>query len=217
MWDDFGEAPAGCSVPTAESAPNTRDRASMISTGGIPRTQPSRSSAMDLAHAEGRVSGSSPGQGELSFHLHGFRQKKKGGFWQVFPGSTGNAWGHADPPARSCPAPLRRAAGSEAGRDRHGGHPWMASSHGQTALRGRRGPGVRPAPPAPPVPGLPRPVPAPALLAGLHAAVLGRQHAWGYPQAAKAASGPGNGLCTGPGCWDRRRTGIPGPVFLIKS
>lgn len=89
MWDDFGEAPAGCSVPTAESAPNTRDRASMISTGGIPRTQPSRSSAMDLAHAEGRVSGSSPGQGELSFHLHGFRQKKKGDFGRFSRGLRG--------------------------------------------------------------------------------------------------------------------------------
>lgn len=89
MWDDFGEAPAGCPVPTAESAPDTRDRASMISTGGIPRTQPSRSSAMDLAHAEGRVSGSSPGQGELSFHLHGFRQKKKGDFGTFSRGLRG--------------------------------------------------------------------------------------------------------------------------------
>lgn len=59
-------------LPTAGAAPDTRDRALMISTGGIPRPQHSRC----LRGGNGG-SDSGPGKGELSLHLDGFRPKKK--------------------------------------------------------------------------------------------------------------------------------------------
>lgn len=91
------------------------------------------------------------------------------GVWARFlgagEGSSGDARGRAESPAGACPAPLRRAASSEAGRDRHGFTrrccPRVQPTGGrvpaaaQAALRGRRGPGGRPAPPAPPAPGYP--------------------------------------------------------------
>lgn len=60
-------------LPTAGAAPDTRDRALMISTGGIPRPQHSRC----LLGGNGG-SGSAPGKGELSLRLDGFRPKKRG-------------------------------------------------------------------------------------------------------------------------------------------
>lgn len=157
-------------------------------------------------------------KGSSAFAFMVFDQKR--GFRHVFPGSAGDARGRADPPAGSVPAPLRRAAGSEAGRDRHGGHAWMASSHGDT--RPSRGANSAPRPsgtgdpagtPSYPVPGIPRTVPAPALLAGLHAAIPGRQHAWGDPQPAKAARSPGMDFANALAAGTLGGLGHPGRYF----
>lgn len=120
-------------LPTAGAAPDTRDRALMISTGGIPRPQHSRC----LRGGNGG-SGSAPGKGGVSLRLDGFRPKKRGfrhvssglarGLRGVFPGPPrGVTRGRLLPTGRRIPA---------------------------AAVGGR---GVRPVPPAPPVPpALPR-------------------------------------------------------------
>lgn len=83
----------------------------------------------------------------------------------------------------------------------HGSQPRLKQ---HSAAVGDRGSGPLP-------PGLPRAVPAPALLAGLRAAVPAPQHAWGAPQPAlpaKAASNLAGGL---PNRREKQRCRLRGP------